>query len=70
MTGPSDEAKMLHAAFTSPHGAKALEWMRARTVDAMLSSDVPEAVLRDLEGQRRLVRLIEANIRRVKEGTF
>lgn len=64
----SDDAKILHDTFATPTGQKALAWMRRMTIDRQLAADVPEAVLRDIEGQRRLVRLIESNIKAAKEG--
>jgi len=60
---PAEDYRLLRSqflrCFTDVPGRTVLDHLRRKTVEARLPPDTPEAVLRDLEGQRRLVAYIE-----------
>ncbi len=56
------------AAFANPAGQAVLDWLRAHTIDRELPPGATEAELRDLEGQRRLVRLMDKKIKAGQAG--
>lgn len=54
--------------FGTPDGVKILNHLRQITIERPCGPHMPEAVLRDLEGQRRLVHQLYALIQRGRNG--
>jgi hypothetical protein len=64
----ADMAPLFARLFRGADGERALAWLRGRTIERRLSPEATEASLRWLEGQRFLVALIEALVRRGRDG--
>ncbi len=67
---PAEDYRLLKSqfrrCFSDAPGQAVLDHLRRKTVGALLSPDAPEAALRDLEGQRRLVAYIETMMKESK----
>lgn len=55
--------------FCTPDGQEVLKFLRNMTIEAVCPPTIEDSALRHLEGQRHLVRLIEARVRRAGKVT-
>lgn len=70
MTGPKDPdaiARVFARCFRGRDGERALAFLRRMTVERCLPAAATAEELRDAEGQRRLVKLIETLVQRGDE---
>lgn len=61
-----EDAKITSAVFhtfTTAPGEATLKWLREIATEAVIQSTDPDSVLRHMEGQRHLVKLIEMRIK-------
>lgn len=68
--GPKDPdaiARVFARCFRGRDGERALAFLRRMTVERCLPATAPAEELRDAEGQRRLVKLIETLVQRGNE---
>ncbi len=67
---PAEDYRLLRSqffrCFTDAPGRAVLDHLRRKTMEVRLPPDAPEAALRDLEGQRRLVAYIETMMKESK----
>ena len=65
---PDEETRLndlLQSVFKQPNGKEVLEYLKSITIEAVAGSEITDATLRHLEGQRYLVGLIQ---RRTNKG--
>ena len=66
--GGEATARLFARVFAGGDGEAVLDWMRRVTIERELAPDATAEELRDLEGQRRLVRRVCNMVKRGKNG--
>lgn len=58
--------RLVHLVFNNANGRELMEVLEGMTLRTVLPATSPEAILRDMEGQRRLVAMLKQRARRAE----